>query len=285
MANYYCILTGLPVLQLRDSHPVQGVKQLRQDLEGQLTKTDGKLMQCYFMRFDCENLVNVLEGGEAFDERGTMSSYEIAALIAAAREPGFDVPEYPAFMIENVRQYDVNQGKAGWFARDAVMLAYYRWAAKCGNSFMSEWYQLNINILNVLTALIARQQGWMLRDYVQGDDEVVQSILSNATQQDFGLGAQLDYMPELMRSAAMTDPVEKERMIDALRWNWLEERTFFEPFDINALFSYVVRTELLERWSRLDPQAGRERFTSIIEDLRGSARVPDEYVRPTVSKR
>jgi hypothetical protein len=73
--------------------------------------------------------------------------------------------------------------------------------------------------------------------------------------------------------------VDKERQIDALRWAWLDERTFFEPFDITALFAYLVRTEILERWALLDPEQGRQRFTRIIEDLRGSVKVPEEFIR------
>ena len=73
--------------------------------------------------------------------------------------------------------------------------------------------------------------------------------------------------------------MEKERQIDALRWNWIEEQTFMEPFDINAVFSYLVRTEMLERWAQLDPELGRQRFTEIIENLRGEAKVPEEFIR------
>ena len=81
------------------------------------------------------------------------------------------------------------------------------------------------------------------------------------------------------RHAFLKPIIEKEREIDALRWNWLEEQTFLEPFDINALFSYLARTEMLERWSLLDVEQGMNRFTEIIENLRGSAKVPEEFIR------
>ena len=142
---------------------------------------------------------------------------------------------------------------------------------------MAEWYELNFNILNVLTALIVRRQGWQLADYVQGSGFVVDALLKQSTQPDFGLGAEFDYMRDLMQAAETTDPVAKEHQIDALRWAWLDDKTFFEPFDITAVLAYLARTEILERWAILDPEKGRERFTQIIEDLRGSARVPEEF--------
>ena len=144
---------------------------------------------------------------------------------------------------------------------------------------MAEWYELNLNILNILTALIARRQGWPLADYVQGDNNVAKTIIRQAAAPDFGLGAELDYMRDLMHAAETSDPVDKERQIDALRWQWLDDKTFFEPFDITAVMAYLARTEILERWALLDPEQGRERFTQIIENLRGEARVPEEFVR------
>lgn len=280
MSNYYCIISGLPDMQLQDSSPARTMLQLKEEMEGQLTRKDQSLMSRYFMRFDCDNLVSLLGGAAGqWDERGNFSREEMEELVAGAAEMDSDQTAFPAFMVDFVCNYEANSSKQGWFARDAIMLAYFNWAAKCQNAFMREWYKLNFNIMNVLTALIARRQGWNLRDYVQGDGEVVEALINQSSQTDFGLTPQLDYMQELMHCASTDDPVEKERQIDALKWVWLEERTFMEPFDINALFSYVVRTEMLERWSLLDAEQGRERFTAIIENLRRGAKVPEEFVR------
>lgn len=280
MANYYCLMAGLPDLHLRDAQPALSMLELKEEMDGVLTDRDCKLMYYYYMRFDCENLCTLLDNPDAeIDPRGNLSREQLDDLMRSARELNFNVHRYPSFMSIFAREYAYNKGQKGWFARDAIMLAYYEWAQTCPNKMMAKWYKLNLDILNILTALIARRQGWTLRDYVQGEGELVETILNQSNQQDFGLGVELDYVKELMRCAATDDPVEKERQIDALRWTWLEEQTFFEPFDINAVFSYVVRTEMLERWAKLNPEQGRERFTTIIENLRGEARVPDEFIR------
>ncbi|MCR4995116.1 MAG: DUF2764 domain-containing protein [Bacteroidales bacterium] len=280
MANYYCLMAGLPDISLSDAKPPRSLMQLKEDLEEVLEPQDAKLLYVYFLRFDCENVVRLLQNPEAeTDPRGNLSREQYEDLIRSAREINFNVHRYPAFMSVFAREYAYNSGKTGWFARDAMMWAYYDYARQIPNKMMSRWYQLNLDVQNILTALIARKQGWQLSNYIQGDGEVVEMILEHANTQDFELGHEYDYMKELMRCANTDDPVGKEKQIDAFRWNWLEEQTFFEPFDINALFSYLVRTEMLERWSMLDPEKGRERFTEIIENLRGEAKVPDEFVK------
>lgn len=280
MANYYCLMAGLPDVRLRDAKPARTILQLKEELDEVVTPKDAQLLYYYFLRFDCENLVHLLANPEAeLDERGNLSREQQEDLIRSARELNFNVHRYPAFMSIFARNYAYNSGKKDWFPMDAMMLAYYEYAREVPNKFMARWYQLNLDVQNILTALIARKQGWTLADFVQGQGEVVETILNQPNLQDFGLGLEFDYVKDLMRAAETADPVEKERQIDALRWNWLEEQTFLEPFDINALFSYIARTEMLERWSRLDVEQGRERFTEIIENLRGEARVPEEFIR------
>lgn len=280
MANYYCFMAGLPSVKLTDAQPQHTLLELKEELADVLEPKDARLMERYFLRFDCENLVALLEDAEAeLDGRGNYGREALAQLIEEARETDGTIKGFSAFIAAYVRDYDTYAVQDGWFPRDAALLAYYNYARECPNTMMAEWYDLNFNILNILTALIARRQGWTLADYVQGEGPVVEALLKQANQPDFGLGTELEYVKDLVQAAETSDPVEKERLIDALRWNWLEDKTFFEPFDITALFAYVVRSEILERWALLDPEQGRERFTEIIENLRGEAKVPEEFIR------
>jgi hypothetical protein len=87
----------------------------------------------------------------------------------------------------------------------------------------------------------------------------------------------MDYMKELIQIADQDDPVKKEKMIDALKWLWLDDNTFFEPFGIESVFAYMCKLEMQYRWANLDVEKGKESFEQIIENLRGEARVPDAY--------
>ncbi len=273
-------MAGLPDVKLSDAKPPCSLLELKEEIEEVIEPQDAKLLYYYFLRFDCENVVRLLENPDAeIDPRGNLKQEQYEDLIRSAREINFNVHRYPAFMSVFAREYTYNSGKSDWFARDAIMLAYYEYVREVPNKMMATWYQLNLDVQNILTALIARKQGWQISNYIQGDGEVVETILEHANAHDFDLGHEFDYVKDLMRCADTEDPVEKERQIDALRWNWLEEQTFLEPFDINALFSYLVRTEILERWSMLDVEQGRKRFTEIIENLRGEAKVPEEFIR------
>ena len=274
------MMAGLPDLKLADAKPALSIPQMKEQLAENLTEGDAKLMFFYFLRWDCENVVRLLKNPDAeIEPLGNFSAEQYADMITSARELTFNVHRYPAFMSVFIREYEYNKEKNGFFAEDAMLFEYLQFALQnCKNSMMREWYRLQLDINNILTAMIARRNGWAVGDYIQGNDEVTEMIRTNSSK-DFDLGFEFDYVKELMKIVDEPDPVQKEKRIDAFKWVWLDDQTFFEPFDINAVFAYVCKLDLLHRWEKLDPETGKETFRRIIDDLRGEAKVPEEFVR------
>ena len=91
-----------------------------------------------------------------------------------------------------------NKDKEGFFPEDAMMLEYLQYAMKCPNRMIAEWYALTLDINNILTAMIARKNGWNVGDYIQGDNEVTEMIRHNNTK-DFDLSLEFSYVKDLMK--------------------------------------------------------------------------------------
>ena len=276
MANYYCLMAGLPDITL-DSPMSVSFPDIREEMEMTLSDKDKQLIFYFFLENDCKNLVRLLKNPDAEINPNcnyTMEQYR--DMITSAREMNFNVHRYPAFMSEFARNYNYNKDVKGWYAEDAMQLAFYEYAMQCPNEMISQWYELCLNINNVLTAMIARKEGWNVADYIQGENDVTDMILNNNTK-DFDLTLQYDYVKDLMQIVDCDDPVLKEKKIDAFKWTWLDEQTFFDVFSIEAVFAYLCKMEMLDRWERLDPEKGRETFKQIIENLRSEARVPEEF--------
>lgn len=277
MSSYYCLMAGLPDLVLDDARDAKSVLEFKEELAELLTVADQKLLFYLYLKYDCQNLVRLLKNSEAeISPLGNYTHEQYVDMITSAREMNFNVHRYPAFMSIFARDYLYNVEREGYFPEDALMLAYYQYAMKCPNKTLREWFTMNLNVTNILTALIARKYGWNVGDYIQGDN-VVCEMIRNSNAGDFGLGYELDYMPELMKIVECEDPVEKEKRMDAFKWMWLEEQTFMDIFSIEAVFAYACKLEMLERWEKLDLETGRETFRQIIENLRSEAQVPKKY--------
>ena len=262
MGNYYCLMAGLPDISLEDTKRRISIADLREELDAVLSDGDKKVLYYFFLKNDCVNLVKLLKNPQAeIDTDGNLT-----------------MEQYVAFMSMFAREFAYNKDKEGYFPEDDMLYKFYQYAIEtCPNKMVRQWYKLNLDITNILTAFLARKNGWNVADYIQGEDEVTEMILTNNTK-DFNLTAEYDYVADLMKIVECEDPVEKEKKMDAFKWLWLEEKTFFNIFSIDAVFAYLCKLDMLARWDKLDVETGKETFRQIIENLRGEARVPEEFV-------
>jgi hypothetical protein len=60
-------------------------------------------------------------------------------------------------------------------------------------------------------------------------------------------------------------PLEREKALDHLRWNLLDNLQGPDPFSLNVLLAYTVKRRLAQRWSSMDADAGWETARATIE--------------------
>ena len=145
---------------------------------------------------------------------------------------------------------------------------YYRVRLTCHNKFMRRWTEFNLNINNIMTALICRQNGWNIADNIVGKNAVTDAIMANQNVKDFGLRDEVDNMGALMQILDTENLMEREQRIDALKWQWLEENTMFEFFTVEQVLVQFLKAQMLNRWNILTAEEGERVFRQIIENLK-----------------
>jgi hypothetical protein len=153
---------------------------------------------------------------------------------------------------------------------------YYNYAIKCGNSFVSAWFELNLDVNNILAALAARKYKMEVSKVPVGDNFVAEALRSSNAR-DFGLADDLEYFEQLIRINDTVDLVEREKKIDLLKWNWMEDNTFFNYFTIEKIFVFLMKLEMIERWVSLDKEKGNELFRQLIDQLKDEVQIPQEF--------
>lgn len=281
MANYYNLITGLPDILMDDSKSPYTLTEFKELCEESLSKSDKVFLYYFFLKFDCLNVVALLKDKNArIRQCGNLSEDQCRQLIEEADEMNRQVPfGAPRFLMDFILHYADHQDDELFFAEDAVLLEYYRFAMNCKDKYVREWFELNFNIINILTAYIARNYGWDIENYVLDDNEVSDTILKNAQTRDFNLQPVIDYVEDIIKIAEIEDPVLKEKNIDAFKWLWLDDKTFFQQFSMFAVFAYLCKLEMNERWEKLDVETGKATFTQIVDNLRSEAKVPEEFLK------
>ena len=87
----------------------------------------------------------------------------------------------------------------------------------------------------------------------------------------------METFEQFVKISETEELVEREKRMDQLRWNWMEEATFFNYFTIERLFVFLLQLEMIERWISLDKEKGNQLFRSIIAALKDEVQIPAEF--------
>ena len=143
----------------------------------------------------------------------------------------------------------------------------YQEGMRSKNAFVREWFQFNLNLNNILAAVICRKHGFDLKKAIVGEGEV-QDALRTSNAKDFGLSATLPEIDDILRLSEVADLYEREKKTDALRWAWLEDKTLFRYFEAENVFAYWLEAQMLFRWDILNKEEGTRIFRELIADMK-----------------
>ena len=139
---------------------------------------------------------------------------------------------------------------------DQLNADYYKRALAHKNRFVREWFAFDLDLRNATVAYLNDQLG---RE--KGQDQI---LLEGREDAEF---------PEQARADAIlhgTDILDRERGLDELRWQKIDEITLMDYFDIEVILGFVCKLKIIDRWLQLDPESGRAMFRKLVEDIRST---------------
>ena len=272
--NYYCYIAGLPDIQIDNAKSIPAQEEILDELKQILSKGDMALLDLLRLRYDNANLLKFLANRDAeLNPLGKLTSQDWAELIELIDNSDERNPVRDARLLKYVLEFyttirnEQSEEKID-FAEDFLAALYYKYGMQCKNKFVADWFEFNLNINNILTALTCRKYGWDIKSAIVGDNVVAETIRNSVSARDFNLKAEIDYFDALVNISETANLLDREHRIDALKWNWLEENTFFSSFSIEKVLSFWLRCELMHRWDNLSMEEGAEIFRQMINDLK-----------------
>ncbi len=144
---------------------------------------------------------------------------------------------------------------------------YYDKGLGCGNDFVRQWFAYLMTVNNIVTALLCRRHGWDVRNQVVGDDEVAR-LLRSSNARDFDLPPIVEDYSMIAAVAEEENLFLREKKLDALKWQWLEEHSFDKFFGIEQVVAYWLQVSLLTRWKALTIEQGTQVFRNLLDELK-----------------
>ena len=143
------------------------------------------------------------------------------------------------------------------FDQDNMTEEFYRKAVCHKNRFIREYFRFDLNVRNAKVRYLNNALG---RD---PQKDVVSTCEENS-KYEF---AEADRLDAILQSK---DILERERGIDDLMWNKIDEITVFDYFDIEVILAFLSKLHIVERWYILDEKTGREMFRKLVDEVRGT---------------
>lgn len=266
--NYYTLVAGFREYAIDADRKGFDAAAIRSEVLEELSAKDRRTVELLYGYYDCENLAARRAGRAAHNPLGNLTAEEIDAEL---RQPKL----LPAELADVIRAFADPEGEEAERIdttqrfETALFGAYYARCAHSGCRFLREWSEFDRALRNVTAAVTARTLGRAVDEATVGEGEIVEQ-LRRSSASDFGLRGELEWLDALLAAAGdEQNIVEKEHKIDLIRWNEAEALSTFDYFDINAVIAYLVRVNIVARWSLLDPARGRELFERLMAGLDG----------------
>jgi len=279
MKEYFCLVAGLPEIQIYDHKLSFSLKEFKEELRENLSPQDFTLIELYFQKFDNQNLLAYFKDTEAeLNELGNLSLKDLEEILQMINEEeNPQDPRIPEYFKKFIPSYlEENPIFPGVSWEDQLNSLYYDSSLNCKNGFVSRWFEFNLNISNLLTAIACRKHNIPVSGAVVGNNSIAKAIRTSHAK-DFGITPIFPQIDEVFRIAEEPDLMEREKKIDLLKWQWLDEEAFFYYFTVEKIFAYLIKLSIIERWTMLSKEIGEEIFRDMIQTLKQSFEFSEEF--------
>ncbi len=273
MNSYYYLVAGLPDISLEDSKLTLGYMDYMSELMTSLAKADAGLLAYFRMPYENRNLLSWLRDKEApFHPLGQLTAEDFEQLWESLDYEDHKLQSgVPAYFPEFLCEWRDQQIPAG--REEARLTAlFYEHTQQASNSFVRQWFEFQWNLNNLQTALACRKYGLDLENQLVGDNEVAHALRTSSAR-DFNLGGLFPTVEAVLRLADESDLLQKEKKIDRIQWDFLDNLCTGYYFSIEVLLAYLIKLQSLERWLKLDAKQGEEIFRHLIVSMKENVQI------------
>ena len=151
------------------------------------------------------------------------------------------------------------------FNKEKIGLEFYKEALASRSTFIQEFFQFDLNVRNAKVRYLNQALGRDPQKYVLS--------LVDPDAEEQGIEVEEPEFKEAARLQAILegkDILARERGIDDLYWDKIDEITLFDYLNFSKVLGLIVKMMIIRRWLLLDEEAGRAMFKRLVDEVRGT---------------
>ena len=151
------------------------------------------------------------------------------------------------------------------FNKEKIGLEFYKEALASRSTFIKEFFQFDLNVRNAKVRYLNQALG--------RDPQKDVLSLADPDAEEQGIEAEEPEFKESARLQAILegkDILARERGIDDLYWDKIDEITLFDYLNFSKVLGLIVKMMIIRRWLLLEEEAGRAMFKRLVDEVRGT---------------
>ena len=151
------------------------------------------------------------------------------------------------------------------FDKNQLGLEFYKEALSYRLGFIREFFLFDFNVRNQKVRYLNQALG-------RAPEKDVLSLTDPEAEEN---GLELEE-PEFKEAAKLqkilegNDILSRERGIDDLYWDKIDEITLFDYLNFDKILGVIVKMMIIRRWLILDEETGRAMFKKLVDEVRGT---------------
>lgn len=269
--NYIAFIAGLPEISLDDRKLSLTVADFREQAKNYFQGKDEKLLDLFFLPNDNLQVLRLLNKQEALPDPATVFPFRL--LEEEVQEPSGALPAYLTRFIQDFKE---ERMKYDTLPENVLSWMYYDYLLEADNELVRRYAELSMNLRNFVAAWNSRKYGRDVSREVIGNNDFAVALRTSSSK-DFGLSGEYACVEKLVALMETEDLVERERGLDLLIWDFLDEAVLFEYFSIERVIAFMLKLMIVERWSKMSPESGRKVFMEMIRKFRESFQFDEQF--------
>lgn len=270
MQDYYYLISSLHDPELDSQKKLYSLEEFISFCEEQLKPQDFEDLKKVFIFNDLMNIIKVKDYDSAFN---TPSYY--------AKETFFNnMADYSQFFpfIEIFLENKKNEKRNFPDLTDTdelITLFYENIDSLTKNKFLKKYFQFELDLKNISNSISLKKLGISAENALIPSGEAYDRLVKSMPL-DHGLIPMLEKLTESLNTSDLTGT---EKLIDEIKWLWLDEELSYNYFSFNYIISYAVKLASVERWKRLTEESGKEVLDGLINKIKSGIKFSEEFLK------
>ena len=151
------------------------------------------------------------------------------------------------------------------FDKDQIGYEFYKDALSHRIGFIRDFFQFDLNVRNQKVRYLNNALGRSPeKDILSMQDPEAEETGLEPEEPEFKEAAVLQSILE------GNDILSRERGIDDLYWDKIDELTLFDYLNFDKILGVVAKMMIIRRWLILDEETGRAMFKKLVDEVRGT---------------